>query len=100
MHSIRWTGSWKASSTKVLTNTCSEDAQLFIDSKTIFPQEGTIQANPLTMAMYAIAINPLIDSLHLVTQVWYADDASAFGSVKSVSHGGMVLQLYSHNNYG
>ena len=43
--------------------------------------EGTIQGDLFAMAMYALAVTPLIDSLHHhhqnVSQAWFADDATA-----------------------
>ena len=45
------------------------------------------QGDPLAMPMYALATIPLIDRLRDiqdVTQVWYADDASAAGSLTSI----------------
>ena len=42
--------------------------------------EGTTQGDPLVIAMYALAVTPLICHLHssdfAVSQVWYADDAT------------------------
>ena len=68
---------------KILINTYREDIQLFIDGATILSQEGTTQGDPLAMAMYAIAITPLIRSLEdeKIKQVWFADDATAGGSL-------------------
>ena len=47
----------------------------------ILSSEGTTQGDPLGMAMYALAIKPLINELHnscdKANQVWFADDASA-----------------------
>ena len=42
-------------------------------------KEGTTQGDPLAMAMYAVAITPLIYGLaeEKLKQVWFADDASA-----------------------
>ena len=40
-------------------------------------QEGTTQGCPLAMAMYAIALAPLLKRLlPMCKQVWYADDAT------------------------
>ncbi|MCY4641269.1 MAG: reverse transcriptase domain-containing protein, partial [Gammaproteobacteria bacterium] len=63
----------------VLINTYREDVRLYIDGETLFSQEGTTQGDPLAMAMYAIAITPLIHRLRhdQVKQVWFADDATA-----------------------
>ena len=68
---------------KALINTYREDVQLFIDGEVLLSQEGTTQGDPLAMAMYAIAITPLIQRLgdRTTTQVWYADDATAGGSL-------------------
>ena len=46
---------------KILTNTYRENIDLFINGETIYSQEGTTQGDPLAMAMYAIAITPLIN---------------------------------------
>ena len=68
---------------KVLFNTYWEDIQLFIDGEILFSQEGITQGDPLAMAMYAIAITPLIRQLEddAIKQVWYADDAAAGGKL-------------------
>ena len=50
--------------------------------------EGTTQGDPLAMAMYALAVTPLIRQLHsthpAVSQVWYADDATGMGTCSSL----------------
>ena len=68
---------------KVLTNTYREDVELFIDGEVLLSQEGTTQGDPLAMAMYAIAITPLIHRLEdrVNKQVWFADDATAGGDL-------------------
>ena len=52
----------------------------------LYSKEGVTQRDPLSMFMYAVSFLPLISSLdHLyqLTQVWYADDASACGNLDS-----------------
>ena len=65
---------------KVLINTYRQHIPLFIDGESIFSQ-GVTQGDPL--AMYAVAITPLIYSLteEKLKQVWFADDASAAGKL-------------------
>lgn len=65
----------------ILTNTYRQDIPLFIGGETIFSREGTTQGDPLAMAMYALAVSPLIKDLRDdgCKQVWYADDSSAGG---------------------
>ena len=69
---------------KIIINTYREDSELFIDGSTLYSQEGTTQGDPLAMAMYAIALTPLIHQLEKegIKQAWYADDATAGGSLK------------------
>ena len=60
--------------------------ELFVDGSTLFSEEGTTQGDPLAMPMYAMATIPLINQLGTITdlkQVWYADDATAAGSLHS-----------------
>ena len=69
---------------KVLINTYREHIYLFIDGESITSQEGTTQGDPLAMAMYAVAITPLIHRVanENMKQVWFADDASAGGRLE------------------
>ena len=50
--------------------------------------EGTTQGDPLAMAMFALAVSPLIQKLHIncpsTKQVWYADDATGAGSCRDL----------------
>ena len=64
---------------RVVINTYRRYLQLFIDGEINMSKEGTTQSYPLAMSMFAIATNPLIKDLCStdITQVWYADDASA-----------------------
>ena len=62
----------------MLTNTYHNPARLFTGGENIISCEVTTQGYPLAMAMYALAMLPLIHRLGgEVTQYWYADDASA-----------------------
>lgn len=68
---------------KILINMYWDDVQLFINGETLLSQKGTIQGDPLAMAMYAIAISPLIHHLEdeHAKQIWFADDAAAGGDL-------------------
>ena len=75
----------------VLINTYREPTELFVGGEVLFSREGTTQGDPLGMAMYAIATVrieyaiatvPLINKFGgNVTQIWYADDATAIGKL-------------------
>ena len=56
-------------------------------TETLLSQEGTTQGDPLTMAMYAIVITPLIHHLKDEDTVWFLDDATAGGDLARL-HGG------------
>ncbi len=71
----------------MLINTYRAPTELFINGEVIYSREreGTTQGDPLAMPMYAVATIPLIKNLpDSVTQVWYADDASALGSITNI----------------
>ena len=70
----------------VLSNTYQASVRMVIPgSGEIASHEGTTQGDPLAMAMYALAVTPLIRKLHhhvpTCKQVWYADDSSAAGTL-------------------
>ena len=65
---------------KIIVNTYRDYSKLFVGGESILSREGTTQGDPLVMAMYAVAILPLIDRIkNWVKQIWYADDAAAGG---------------------
>ena len=69
----------------ILINTYRKPSNLYKDGNTLLSQEGTTQGDPMAMAMYAVSIIPLIRKVSCdVKQVWYADDATAAGQLKSL----------------
>lgn len=73
----------------MLNNTYRAPVKLFvIGGGEIESTEGTTQGDPLAMAMYALAVTPLIKRLReiepKVKQVWFADDATAAGKLKDL----------------
>ena len=69
-----------------IKNSYSNPSKLFVNKKTIYSQEGTTQGDPLVMAMYGLAIIPLIKLLSVddITQKWYADDENAVGKLSNL----------------
>ena len=69
----------------IFINTYCTDVALFIDGSTVLSEEGTTQGDPLAMPMYALGVLPLIDCISGdLMQVWYADDATACGSLSEL----------------
>ena len=63
------------------------DVSMFIDGDCKLSKEGTTQGDPLAISMFAVASFPLIkqlDELSDVTQLWYADDATAVGEFQEL----------------
>ena len=68
----------------ILINCYRQSAELYVDGQVLYSEEGTTQGDVLAMPMYSLATIPLINDLGTfenVKQVWYADDASASGSI-------------------
>ncbi len=66
----------------MLINTYIVPTVLLIDGEEIYSRERTTQGDLLGMPVYAIATIPLIRRLpKSVTQIWYADDATAFSTI-------------------
>ena len=57
LRNIRWIC---PSIATILINIYRDPAQLFVGGQTLLSCEGTTQGNPLAMAMYGLAIIPLI----------------------------------------
>jgi hypothetical protein len=73
----------------VLINTYRHPGRIFVcdNSKCVefASREGTTQGCPLAMAMYAIALIPLVKELKpLAKQVWYADDATGADTITNL----------------
>ena len=67
-----------------MNNTYKAPVRMFVaEGGEIASREDTTQGDPLAMAMYALAITPLIKRLKeqvpTASQVWFADDSSAAG---------------------
>ena len=66
----------------VLSNTYWSPTRMFISGRgEVSSIEGTMQGDPLGMAMYALAVVPIINKLytweHKSGGMWFADDATA-----------------------
>ena len=72
---------------RALINTYrSDNINLYINGETLLSQKGTTEGDLLAMAMYAIAMVPLIERIanENVKQTWCADDAAVGGNVVSI----------------
>ena len=68
-----------------LINAYRSPSKLFLGGAYILSQEGITQGDPLGMVMFAIATIPLIRQIQGgVQQAWYADDATAGGTLTSL----------------
>ena len=89
LHNIQYTCPPLAT---ILTNIYRVPSRLFVTGGMVLSsEEGTTQGCPLSMAMYALSVVPLINKCQSVLstddfprtmQVWYADDAAAGGNLK------------------
>ena len=75
----------------VIQNTYSHAIRLFVSGGgELASVEGTCQGDPLAMALYAVAIDPMIRRLQeacpTVQQSWYADDDSVGDTLESLRH--------------
>ena len=86
----------------ILNNTYAQPVRLFVVGEGEIPScEGTTQGDPLAMAMYALAVVPLIKRLRVavpsVGQVWFADDATAVGKLKLLHKWWQILSSLGPN---
>ena len=66
-------------------NSYNAPSPLFVDGKTLMSQERTTQGDPLVMAMYGVALLPLMKLVKEDTVIhkWYADDMNAVGTIEA-----------------
>lgn len=74
---------------RYLYNTYCGSSALIIqgEDRILYSKEGVTQGDPLSMLLYGIALLPLIEKLNgagNVIQNWYADDASANGTLHDI----------------
>ena len=84
-----------------LRNSSSEPSDLFVNGTKLKSGEGVTQGDPLSMAMYGIAILPLIKRFNVTetSQKWFADDGNSGGELTKLSEVFRVLQE-DGPNYG
>ena len=79
LRNIRWTCPEIAT---ILINIYRCPAELFTGGEVLLSEEGTTQGDPLAMAMYGLAVVPLIRKLAgKAKQAWFADDATGGGKL-------------------
>ena len=80
-------------------NSFSVPSDLYVAGKTVQSLEGTPEGDPIAMAMYGVALLPLLrlfQSTH-VSQKWYADGGSALGRLEDLLL--FSKQLTEYGNY-
>ena len=87
------------STSTVLNNTYQTPVRLLVTGGgEIESSEGIIQGDPLAMAIYALAITPLIHKLRseepTVKQVWFPDDSSGGGKIVALRRWWQCLQSF------
>ena len=70
----------------IVINTYRSSVALFVGGEQLLSTEGTTQGDPLAMAIYAVAITPLIRRVkqEQTRQIWFADDAGGSGRLRSL----------------
>ena len=69
-----------------LKNSYSTPSDLFVNGTVLKSEEGVTQGDPLAMAMYGLAILPMIRKVTVTgaIQKWYADDGNATGQLQQL----------------
>ena len=83
----------------VLAYLYRRDANLYVQKETVQSSIGVLQGDPLAMAMFALRITLLTRVLKTCHQIWFADDASAGGTLEEV-HQWWVKLLQIGPKYG
>ena len=69
----------------ILINTYRHDPGFYIENEAILSTEETTQGDPLTVAMFVLAMLPLIDrASREARQIWYDNDVSAGGKMNGI----------------
>ena len=81
----------------VVINTYRSSSDMFVGGEIILSTEGTTQGDPLAMAIYSVAITPLIRRVKQedTKQIWFADDATGGGKLR-----GLRVWWDNLNKYG
>ena len=84
----------------VLINTYRGDAELFVDSETLYSHEGTTQGDLLAMAFNALATVSLIKACNVsepTGEVWFVNDATGSGRLTALHTWWDKLMVFGPN---
>ena len=67
----------------IAVNTYRSNTDMFVGGEKVVSAEGTTQGDPLAMALYAVAVTPLIRRVQQegAKQIWFADDPASGGEL-------------------
>ena len=80
---------------------------MFVGGEKVVSAEGTTQGDPLAMALYAVAVTPLIRRVQQegAKQIWFADDAASGGKLlnlrrwwNSLNHHGPMFGYFVNSS--
>ena len=80
----------------IVINTYRSSVALYVGGEQLLSTEGTTQGDPLAMAIYAVAITPLIRRVkqEQTRQIWFADDTGGSRRLRSMRMGWDCLSKY------